>query len=63
MPAPPSPIQSADHQGHAMTDAPCCGQMDKSDGVASKSPANPARNARSDFFRPPWSRAHPLFPQ
>ena len=47
MPAQPCPMQSADHQGHAMVDAPCCEQMDTSDGVANKSPCKSGQDCKT----------------
>ena len=47
MPAQPCPMQSADHQGHAMADAPCCEQMDTSDGVANKSPCKSGQECKT----------------
>ena len=47
MPAQPCPMQSADHQGHATADAPCCEQMDTSDGVANKSPCKSGQECKT----------------
>ena len=68
MPAQPCPMQSADHQGHAMADAPCCEQMDKSDGVAKKSPCKPGQECKTGgvlqlampVLKAPLTLAHPL---
>ena len=40
-------VQSADHQGHATADAPCCEQMDTSDGVANKSPCKSGQECKT----------------
>lgn len=44
MPAQPCPMQSGDHQGHAMVDAPCC---EHADGVADKSPCKPGQECKT----------------
>lgn len=47
MPAQPCPMQSDDHQGHAMADAPCCEHKDKSDGLAGKSPCKSGQDCKT----------------
>lgn len=47
MPAQPCPMQSADNQNHATADASCCEQMDKSDGLASKSPCKSGQECKT----------------
>jgi hypothetical protein len=47
MPAQPCPMQNSDHLDHAMADAPCCEHMDKSDGLASKSPCKSGQDCKT----------------
>ena len=47
MPAQPCPMQSGDHQGHAMADAPCCDHADLADGVADKSPCKSGQDCKT----------------
>lgn len=47
MPAQLCPMQSGDHPGHAMADAPCCDHADQADGLASKSPCKPGQDCKT----------------
>ncbi len=47
MPAQPCPMQSGDHQRHAMADAPCCEHMGKSDELAGKSPCKSGQDCKT----------------
>lgn len=47
MPAQPCPMQSGDHQDHAMADAPCCEHMDKSAGLAEKNPCKSGQDCKT----------------
>jgi hypothetical protein len=47
MPAQPCPMQSGDHEGHAMVDAPCCDHTDQSNGLADKSPCKSGQDCKT----------------
>ncbi|WP_322981328.1 hypothetical protein [Pseudomonas sp. C11] len=47
MPVQPCPMQSGDHQGHAMVDAPCCDYTDQTDGLADKSPCKSGQECKT----------------